>query len=88
MSRAGVERSAFAQGNKALSESGGHPGGHFGEDSDSVASLRLRAILDLRKAFGSLKAWRWVCQDADGKPAVDSIIDDLRTIIERCEFLR
>ena len=56
----GAKLSQFEQGFKALSENGGQPGGQFGNDSDSVAGLRLTAIGDLNQALASLQAWQSV----------------------------
>ena len=50
-SEAGVETSAFEQGNTAHSENGGHPGGQFGSNSDSVAGLKQQALTSLQLAL-------------------------------------
>ena len=48
---AGVETSAYGQGFKALFETGGHPGGQFGSNSDSVGGLKQQALTSLQLAL-------------------------------------
>ena len=67
---AGVETSAFGQGFKALSESGGHPGGHLIADSDSVASRKTQALEDLQRAWKSIRRMELLSDDpAESKVA-------------------
>ena len=66
ITRPGLEQLPGNIGETALSESGGHPGGQFGSDSETVASLRLRAIADLNQALASVKAWHDVVNFTEG----------------------
>ena len=49
----GLEPNGSNTGETALSENGGHPGGHFGEDSDSVASIRGQLLDELQRALAT-----------------------------------
>ena len=66
----GVELSQFEQGFKALSESGGHPGGQFGSDSETVASLRQQALTSLQLAWRDIRRMESLSDDpAESKVA-------------------
>ncbi len=67
---AGVETSAFGQGFKALCETGGHPGGQFGSDSETVASLRQQALTSLQLALRDIRRMESLSDDpAESKVA-------------------
>lgn len=55
ITRPGLEDCAGNTGETAHSENGGHPGGHFESDSDSVASLKRQALDDLQRAWKALR---------------------------------
>ena len=59
----GLETTPGNAGEMALSENGGHPGGHFGNDSDSVASLMQQALDDLQRAWKSLRRMETLSDD-------------------------
>jgi len=55
ITRPGLEESASDIGETADSENGGHSGGQFDSESETVASLKARALADLNQAIASLQ---------------------------------
>ena len=55
ITRPGLEPTQQNTGETALSENGGHPGGQFGRDSETVASLRQTALTQLAAASKTLE---------------------------------
>ena len=84
MSRAGVERSAFAPRNIALSENGGQPGGQFGTDSDSAACLGQRIQDSLNAVERDLQRLA-AAETPDNRNAVELVRGKLAGLMETWE---
>ena len=70
ITRPGLEPVPGNTGETALSEIGGHPGGQFGNDSDSVASLRQQALTSLQLAWRDIRRMESLSDDpAESKVA-------------------
>lgn len=63
MTRPWLEPVPGNTGETALSEIGGHPGGQFGSDSETVASLRQQALTDLQCAWKSIRRMESLSDD-------------------------
>jgi len=88
LSRTGVEQSAFSQGNIALSESGGHPGGHFGEDSDSVASIRGQLFDELQRALATFGRLDLATESAIERKRLATLQSRLSKLMNELEGIR
>ena len=82
---AGVETSAFEQGNKALLESGGAQGGAIETETDSQGQLKATALEVLQRAWKSLRRLEDLSDDPkeskQAKRAV-KLLDDAFRILE------
>jgi len=68
-------------GQTPVSQNGGHSGGQFESDSNSVATLKLRAIADLNQAVTSLKAWQGIAVRPEGVV----LLENLQAVLVRLE---
>ena len=70
ITRPGLEQLPGNIGETALSVSGGHPGGQFGSDSETVASLRQQALTSLQLAWRDIRRMESLSDDpAESKVA-------------------
>ena len=77
----------FQQGNTALSESGGQPGGQFEQSSASVASLHLHAITELNQGLHTLKELQETLETAKARQAVADAVGSLRDSLKAIDGL-
>ena len=70
ITRPGLEQLPPNTGETAHSENGGHPGGQFGSDSETVASLRQQALTSLQLAWRDIRRMESLSDDpAESKVA-------------------
>ena len=84
---AGVETSGFPQGNKALSESGGAPGGARRPDFDSAEDIRQKIVIDLTHGLVALTRLHTVVETRDAQDALMNEINNLKSILGSVEAI-
>lgn len=69
-------------------ETGGHPGGQFGNDSDSVARLRAQALDDLQRARKSLRRLEDLSDDPSESKAAGKAVKHVDAAFRELETSR
>jgi hypothetical protein len=82
---AGVTQTEFQQGNRALSETGGHPGGQFGSDPETVASLRQQALTSLQLTWRDIRRIESLSDDPAESVAASRALALVERAIEELE---
>ena len=72
----------------ALSENGGHPGGQFGEDSNSVASIRATLLDQLQASWKTFGRLDLVTESPAKRKAVGKLRDRLSDLMNELEGIR
>ena len=88
MGAEGLETITENAGETAHSQNGGHPGGQFGNDRNSVASLRQHALEDLQRAWKSIRRMEELSDDpAEAKVAERALafVDKAFAELECCK---
>ena len=79
ITRPGLEESASDTGKTPDSEIGGHSGGQFGFQSETVAGLKVQAPADPTRALASFQKW----QETSGRREADAITAELMVPLNR-----
>ena len=85
ITRPGLEQLPPNTGETAHSENGGHPGGQFGNDSESVASLKTQALDELQRAWKSLRRLEDLSDDSAESKAAGRAVGLLSKVFAELE---